>query len=101
MVFTGFVGGNEKNAALIDADIVAQMSRQEQGAWAPFEAVLCGTPIIVTDHTGAGEDVRRVSAGETVEFDNVSELSKTMEGILNKPKNAKEKTLKAKISITN
>ena len=36
VLFTGFIAGTEKNEALIDADIVAQMSRQEQGAWAPL-----------------------------------------------------------------
>jgi len=99
VTFTGFIGGEEKNSALMDADIVAQMSRQEQGAWAPFEAVLCGIPIIVTGHTGAGEDVRRVDAGETVEFDNVSELSSKIEGILDNYAEAKDKTMKAKAFI--
>ena len=97
--FTGFIGGAEKNEALIDADVVAQMSRQEQGAWAPFEAVLCGTPILVSAHTGAGEDVRRIDAGETVEFDNVTELSQKIEAILNNYPAAKERTMKAKAYI--
>jgi glycosyltransferase involved in cell wall biosynthesis len=97
--FTGFIGGAEKNEALIDADIVAQMSRQEQGAWAPFEAVLCGTPILVSDHTGAGEDVRRINAGETVEFDNVSDLSQKVDAILDNYSAAKERTMKAKAYI--
>ena len=97
--FTGFVGGPEKNEALIDADVVVQMSRQEQGAWAPFEAVLCGTPILVSAHTGAGEDVRRIDAGETVEFDNVADLSQKVEAILNNYPAAKERTMKAKAYI--
>lgn len=95
-MFTGFIGGDDKNSALIDADIVAQMSRQEQGAWAPFEAVLCGTPIVVTDHTGAGEDVRRVDAGATVEFDNPGALAGTFNDIFENYSAAKEKTMKAK-----
>ena len=37
--FTGFIGGSDKNSALVDADVVLQMSRQEQGAWAPLEGV--------------------------------------------------------------
>ncbi len=96
VMFTGFMGGDKKNSALIDADIVAQMSRQEQGAWAPFEAVLCGTPIIVSAHTGAGEDVRRVKAGATVEFDDVAALSGEIENILDHYEDAKALTLKAK-----
>lgn len=96
VIFTGFMGGGKKNSALIDADIVAQMSRQEQGAWAPFEAVLCGTPIIVSAHTGAGEDVRRVDAGATVEFDNIPALADGLAGILDNYDAAKTLTLKAK-----
>lgn len=99
VIFTGFFAGNKKLSALVDADLVAQMSRQEQGAWAPFEAVLCGTPIIVTDHTGAGEDVRRMNAGETVKFDDVEDLASKMVGILNNYVEAKAKTMAAKQNI--
>ena len=96
VIFTGFIGGEDKNSALIDADIVVQMSRQEQGAWAPFEAVLCGTPIIVTEDTGAGEDVKRVNAGETVPFGEVKLLSEKIEWILNHYSDAIKKTDKAR-----
>ena len=99
VIFTGFIGGSEKNSALIDADIVAQMSRQEQGAWAPFEAVLCGTPIVVTEHTGAGEDVRRVDAGKTVAFGDETGLAEVFDDILNNYQEAKELTRSAKLFI--
>ena len=74
VVFTGFLGGEYKNSALVDSDIVVQLSRQEQGAWAPLEAVLCETPIVVTDHTGTGEDIKRMDAGYLVKFDDVTGL---------------------------
>ena len=96
IIFTGFLEGNDKNSALVDAEIVAQMSRQEQGAWAPFEAVLCGTPIIVTNHTGAGEDVKKIDAGETVTFGNSNELINCIQTILNNYSQAKKRTIKAK-----
>lgn len=96
VMFPGFLAGNKKLSALVDADIVAQMSRQEQGAWAPFEAVLCGTPIIVTEHTGSGEDVRRINAGETAKIDDVEDLASKLIGILNNYAVAKEKTMVAK-----
>ena len=96
VLFTGFIGGHEKNEALIDADLVCQMSRQEQGAWAPFEAVLCGTPIIVSEHTGAGEDVKRVKAGETVPFGDVEDMVATLTNIFDNYAKAKEVTAKAK-----
>ena len=81
VLFTGFIEGIEKNEALVDADLVCQMSRQEQGAWAPFEAVLCGTPIIVSKNTGAGEDVKRVNAGSTVLFGDLLGMVQAMEEI--------------------
>ena len=99
VTFTGFIGGVEKNEALVDADIVVQTSRHEQGAWAPFEAVLCGTPIIVSAHTGAGEDVRRINAGETVELDDMTGLSIKLNDIMESYSTAKNKTLAAKSFI--
>jgi len=85
VLFTGFLGGAEKISALVDADVIVQTSRYEQGAWAPFEAVLCGTPIIVTKHTGAGEDVKRLDAGYLVEFSNKKELAELILRILKDP----------------
>ena len=96
VLFTGFIAGTEKNEALIDADIVAQMSRQEQGAWAPFEAVLCGTPIMVAGGTGSAEDVERIDAGEIVQFGDVQDFAQTANNILNNYDAAKLKTSNAK-----
>lgn len=96
VIFTGFLGGEHKNSALVDADIVVQLSRQEQGAWAPMEAVLCGTPIIVTSHTGTGEDIKRLDAGYLVDFDDISGLADRFEEIFQHYGDAKSKTMKAK-----
>ena len=76
------MGGKDKNEALVASDIVVQLSRFEQGAWAPMEGVLCGTPIVVTSDTGTGEDVKRLKAGYTVDFDDVKMLSTTFDNIL-------------------
>lgn len=96
VIFTGFIGGDAKNEALVDADLVCQMSRQEQGAWAPFEAVLCGTPIIVSENTGAGEDVKRVNAGLTVPFGDLADMVRAMEEIFSDYDASVKMTLNAK-----
>ncbi|MCK5092661.1 MAG: glycosyltransferase, partial [Gammaproteobacteria bacterium] len=96
VLFTGFLGGEHKNSALVDADIVVQLSRQEQGAWAPLEAVLCGTPIIVTSHTGTGEDIKRLDAGYLIDFDDIRGLSAMFEYIFTNYDEAKDKTIQAK-----
>lgn len=96
VMFTGFLGGESKLEALVDADIVVQTSRYEQGAWAPFEAVLCGTPIIVSSNSGAGEDTKRIDAGYLVEYGNIDDLREKMEYIISHRDEALKKTRLAK-----
>jgi len=100
VLFTGFLGGAHKLSALVDADVVVQTSRYEQGAWAPIEAVLCGTPIIVSDNSGAGEDVRRMDAGYLVEFGNVGDLAGKIEHVLDRPEEARAKARAAAAYVT-
>ncbi|PYN92949.1 MAG: hypothetical protein DMD91_31280 [Candidatus Rokuibacteriota bacterium] len=97
--FTGFLGGEDKLAALVDADVVVQTSRYEQGAWAPFEAVLCGTPIVVSRNSGAGEDVKRIDAGYLVDFGDRAELRDTLAYVLDHPDEARQKARTAKAYI--
>ena len=96
VLFTGFVSEEEKLSALVDANVFVQVSRHEQGAWAPIEAVLCNTPIIVSRDTGAGEDVKKIDAGYLVEFGNKKELCDIIRKILDDPAEAATKTQKAK-----
>tara|TARA_B100001059_G_scaffold234966_1_gene279092 strand:- start:5150 stop:6307 length:1158 start_codon:yes stop_codon:yes gene_type:complete len=94
--FLGFMSGDEKNQCLTDSNVVVQLSRFEQGAWAPIEAVLCGTPIIVSSHTGAGEDVKRLKAGYTVSIDTPNEFIRAINEIKNNELEAKNITLNAR-----
>ena len=96
VLFTGFLGGEEKLSALVDADLLVQTSVYEQGAWAPFEAILCNTPIIVSSNSGAGEDVKRIDAGYLVEYGNKNELRDMMQYVLDNPAEAAGKTQKAR-----
>ena len=96
VLFTGFLSGDDMLSALVDADLLVQTSRYEQGAWAPFEAILCNTPIIVSSNSGAGEDVRKIDAGYLVEWGNKKELKDAMQNILFAPAEAMNKTQKAK-----
>ncbi len=96
VLFTGFQSGRDKLEALVDADVVVQTSRYEQGAWAPIEAVLCGTPIIVSDNSGAGEDVRRMDAGYLVKFGDPEDLRGRIEQVLTHPEEGRAKAQAAK-----
>jgi len=94
--YIGFLSGDEKNDALYDSDLVVQLSRLEQGAWAPIESVLCGTPILVTRNTGSGEDVKKLDAGALVDFGNIKDFKKIVEEIFDNYDFWVAKTLNAK-----
>jgi glycosyltransferase involved in cell wall biosynthesis len=96
IIFTGFLSGEEKLSALVDANLLVQTSRFERGPGSPFEAVLCNTPIVVTKNTGAGELVTQIDAGYLVEYGNIDQLVTIMREILQNPSEAKAKAQRAK-----
>ena len=89
------MSGENKNNALHDCDLVVQCSRLEQGAWAPIEAVLSGTPIMVTSGTGSAEDVVRLKAGSIVDFGDKEGFYREVKEIFNNPELFIKKTKKA------
>jgi glycosyltransferase involved in cell wall biosynthesis len=95
VIFPGFLAGEDKLAALVDADVVVQPSRYEYAAWAPIEAVLCGTPIIASAGSGSGEDVTRLDAGYLVNYGDKRQMSRTIQSILDDPIPAREKAHRA------
>ncbi len=95
VLFTGFLQGEAKLAALVDADVLIQPSIYEQGVWAPYEAVLCNTPIILTA-SGAGEEVRKADTGYVVEYGDKKGLSDKIAYVLDNPAEVAAKTRRAK-----
>jgi glycosyltransferase involved in cell wall biosynthesis len=96
VLFTGFLDGRDKLEALVDADVVVQPSRYEQAAWGPIEAVLCGTPVIVSGGTGSAEDVSTMDAGYLVEYGDKIGMMQTIQMILEDPAAAAEKVNRAR-----
>ena len=96
VLFSGFLGGEDKLSALVDADVLVQPSVYEQGARPSFEALLCNTPIIVSRNTGAGEEVAKIDAGLLVEYGNKGELRDAIQYVLEHQDEAQIKTQKAK-----
>jgi glycosyltransferase involved in cell wall biosynthesis len=95
----GFKIGKEKNSVIKESNICVQVSRYEQGAGAPFEAVLIGTPIILSDHSGSAEDAKRYDAGYFSKFNDKIDLSNKMNFILQNPEEAMLKTKNASQKI--
>lgn len=99
VVFPGFLTGYDKLSAIMDATVLVQCSQQEQGPRVPFEAVLLGTPVIVTKHTGSGETVTQFDAGQVVEYNNTEQLSQSLQSVIDNLEYAKNRTNKAAIKI--
>ena len=99
VVFSGFLTGYDKLSAIMDASVLVQCSRQEQGPRVPFEAVLLGTPVIVTQDTGSGEIVTQFDAGHVVEYNNTEQLSESLQSVIDNLEDARNRTNKAAIKI--
>jgi glycosyltransferase involved in cell wall biosynthesis len=66
VVLTGFLTLPEKLSVFIDSDVVVYPSAFEIFGLVPFEALLCGRPVVVANDSGCGELVERARAGLTV-----------------------------------
>jgi glycosyltransferase involved in cell wall biosynthesis len=91
VIFTGSLFGYDKLAAYVDADVLASPSVYEIFGLVPFEAIMCGTPVVVTDDCGSGQIINKAQAGYTVAFGDVEALSKSLQYVLSNPLEAKQK----------
>ena len=62
----------------------------------PFEAILCSTPVIVTDDCGCGEIIGRENIGYTVKYNDISGLRDKINEVLADTTGAAEKVERGK-----
>ncbi|HEY5538865.1 MAG TPA: glycosyltransferase [Thermoplasmata archaeon] len=72
--FVGYVETPEKLQLLVDSDVIVYPAAHESFGLVPIEALLCGTPVVVTSGSGCGELIERAHAGITFPFGNVPSL---------------------------
>lgn len=96
IIFLGSVKGQRKLGALVDADVVVYGASFEDFGLVAFEALMCGTPIIVSGGTGCGDLVERADAGYTVPYGRPDELATTLAYVLEHPDEAAEKVRRGK-----
>jgi glycosyltransferase involved in cell wall biosynthesis len=65
-VFVGLLRGRERLEALADADVLVYPSRDEIFGLVPLEALLSGTPVVVSDDSGCAEVIRATGGGQVV-----------------------------------
>lgn len=83
--FTGFISTVEKLEAYLDADVLVYPSTLEIFGLVPFEAIMCGNPVIVTDDCGCGEFIKKANCGCLVKYGDVIDLKNKIRFILENP----------------
>lgn len=96
VIYTGLLIDDQKLAAYRDADVVVYPSVYEIFGIVPFEALLCGTPVIVADDCGCGEIIRREGIGATVRYNDDSGLRNAIVEVLRNRAYAGEMTSSGK-----
>jgi glycosyltransferase involved in cell wall biosynthesis len=91
--FVGPLYGQDKLAAFIDADVLVSPAAHEIFGLVPFEALLCGTPVIVGDDCGTGQLFSESKSGYLVRNGDIQQLAKTILYVLNNPAAARQKVI--------
>jgi glycosyltransferase involved in cell wall biosynthesis len=84
-----------------DADVLVYPAIYEIFGLVPFEAIICGTPVIVTDDSGCGEIVKESDCGYLVRYGDVEDLKNQILYVFNNPDEAKKKVLQGQKYIYN
>jgi glycosyltransferase involved in cell wall biosynthesis len=85
VIFTGPLYKNEKWEAFVDADMLIYPGILEIFGLVPFEAIMCGTPVIVTDDCGCGGIMKEEHCGFVVKFGDVNQLKDQIKKIIDNP----------------
>lgn len=96
VIFTGLLIDNDKLAAYQDANVLVYPSVYEIFGLVPFEALLCGTPVVVSDDCGCGEIIRREGIGKLILYNDDRGLRDAIEEVLHNPTHVDKMTLKGK-----
>lgn len=99
VIFTGLLVNEEKLSAYVDADVLVYPSTLEIFGLVPFEAIMCGTPVIVTDDCGCGEIIGKIGAGYIVKYGDVEGLKTNIIEVLKNKEEAQEKVRKGRVFI--
>lgn len=80
--FPGLLLGEARNAAYVDADVVAYPSTDEIFGLVAAEALMCRTPVVVCDDSGCGEVVRAAGGGRLVPYGDPGALAGALQALL-------------------
>ena len=84
VIFTGPLFGEDKKAALADADLWVLPSYSENFGIAVIEAMACGLPVIISNKVNLHQDVTQAKAGIVIDCD-AGQLAKAILRLLDSP----------------
>lgn len=91
VVWPGLLVGEERLAALVDADVLAYPSEIDVFGRTPLEAIMCGTPVVLTGNCGVAEFLGPADAAYLVDHGDAEGLATMLNSVLDDPTEAKEK----------
>jgi glycosyltransferase involved in cell wall biosynthesis len=74
VLFTGPLYESDKLEAYVDADVVVYPSYFEIFGLVPLEAIMCGTPVIVTDNCGCSKYITESECGYLIKYGDAKDL---------------------------
>jgi glycosyltransferase involved in cell wall biosynthesis len=77
VLFTGWLDGSLKVSALQNASLLALPSHHENFGLCVVEALVCGTPVLVSRHVNLAPKIQAAGAGWTTKLD-AEEMKKTL-----------------------
>lgn len=80
--FVGTLKGEERLALLRDTDVLVYPSKNEIFGLVPFEGLLCGAPVVVSDDCGCGQIIQEAQAGLLAPYGDIDSLSQRLELLL-------------------
>lgn len=83
--FIGTIEGDARLDLLHNSDVIVYPSQREIFGLVPFEALIAGTPVIVSDDCGCGEIIQRADAGFVVPYGEIHQLSQRISELLYTP----------------
>jgi glycosyltransferase involved in cell wall biosynthesis len=101
VLFTGPRYERDKLAALVDADVLAYPGYSEIFGLVPFEALMCGTPVVVANDSGLGQLMGEAQAGYVVPYGDDNALANAIYDALADPAMAAQRVAAGQAFVRN
>ena len=97
-VFTGMLRGEQRVAALAEADVFALFSHQENFGLAVVEALACGTPVLISDQVNIHRKITAAGVGAVAPL-NVGEMAALLKEWLTDPRRRDDAARRARAFV--